>query len=82
MRLQVAEKKSLTVVCANAQNSSLECAAFLKSLGVSWKGHRLGILQLCWGTSTLMCATSGRNGLPNLNLSGVLLLDLLVINWP
>lgn len=29
-----------------------------------------------------MCATSGRNGLPNLNLSGVLLLDLLVINWP
>ncbi|KAI3361961.1 hypothetical protein L3Q82_012314 [Scortum barcoo] len=77
-------ERSLAVVCACRLNSSTEYPAFLESLQ---EGYlivlRLGTPLFYWGNSTLTWATSvipgegviGRNGLPDLIPSGVLLLD-------
>ncbi|KAI3358283.1 hypothetical protein L3Q82_003281 [Scortum barcoo] len=86
LRLRVGDR-SLAVVCAYGPNSSTEYLAFLESLGgVLDMVLRLGTpLPFYWGTSTLTWAAtvtvipggacSRRNGLPDLNPGGVLLLD-------
>ncbi|KAI3352016.1 hypothetical protein L3Q82_020841 [Scortum barcoo] len=82
LRLRVGDR-SLAVVCAYGPNSSTEYPAFLESLGGYLIVLRLGTPLFYWGTSTLTWATTvipgggviGRNGLPDLNPSGVLLLD-------
>ncbi|KAI3353180.1 hypothetical protein L3Q82_019732 [Scortum barcoo] len=89
LRLRVGDR-SLAIVCAYGPNSSTEYPGLLGVPGSLGTGGYLIVLRLgtplfYWGTSTLTWAMGnnsdtwrgviGRNGLPDLNPSGVLLLD-------
>ena len=75
--------KTLTIVCAYVPNSCMEYAAFLEVLAGALHGAPVGDSVVLLGDSNVHVCNDGdtwrgligRNGLPNLNPSGVLLLD-------
>ncbi|KAI3363710.1 hypothetical protein L3Q82_001324 [Scortum barcoo] len=74
LRLRVGDR-SLAVVCAYGPNSSTEYPAFLESLGGVLDSAPTGDNAHVGNNSDTWRGVIGRNGLPDLNPSGVLLLD-------
>ncbi len=83
MQLRVARRKALTVVCAYASNSCSEYLASPCPWVGSWKGSMWGLHCFPLGDFITHTGNDGetcrgviwRNGLPDLNLNGALLLD-------
>ena len=79
--------KTLTVVCAYAPNSSSEYAAFLEVLAWALQGAPVGDFNTLGDFNVHVSNDGdtrrdviGKNGLPDLNLSGFLLLDFCASN--
>ena len=88
LRLRVVGGKTLTVVCVYAQNSSSEYSAFLETLNGVMNGAPVRDSVVLLGDFNAYVSNDGdtwrrmvgRNGLPDLNQSGCLLLDICAIH--